>query len=113
MRLEGLGPFAHGLAVEHGASLSVLAAVGGDTSPISPRQDYSSLGSIRGKDQRSTRYLARRYDPELPLARQPGTPWNSIAGLRNVVVHEYFRVNPDLIRDILDNQLTPLLDEIS
>ena len=33
-----------------------------------------------------------------------GTPWPSIAGLRNVVVHEYFRVNPDLIRDIVDNQ---------
>ncbi len=36
-------------------------------------------------------------------------PWASIAGLRNVVVHEYFRVNPDIIRDIVDNQLTPLL----
>lgn len=42
----------------------------------------------------------------------PGTPWPSIAGLRNVVVHEYFRVNPDMIRDIVDNQLAPLLDEI-
>lgn len=41
-----------------------------------------------------------------------GTPWASIAGLRNVVVHEYFRVNPDLIRDIVDNQLAPLLDDI-
>jgi uncharacterized protein with HEPN domain len=41
-----------------------------------------------------------------------GTPWPSIAGLRNVVVHEYFRVNPDLIRDIVDNQLAPLLHDI-
>ncbi|WP_084653158.1 HepT-like ribonuclease domain-containing protein [Nocardioides insulae] len=38
----------------------------------------------------------------------PGVPWAAIAGLRNVVVHEYFRVNPDLIRDIVDNQLGPL-----
>jgi len=44
---------------------------------------------------------------------RPGTPWASIAGLRNVVVHEYFRVNPDLIRDIVDNQLAPLLDDIA
>jgi uncharacterized protein with HEPN domain len=29
-----------------------------------------------------------------------------------VVVHEYFRVNPDMIRDIVDNQLAPLLDDI-
>lgn len=40
------------------------------------------------------------------------TPWPSIAGLRNVVVHEYFRVNPDMIRDIVDNQLAPLLNDI-
>ncbi|MGI8867411.1 MAG: HepT-like ribonuclease domain-containing protein [Mycobacteriales bacterium] len=40
-------------------------------------------------------------------------PWASIAGLRNVVVHEYFRVNPDMIRDIVDNQLAPLLDDLN
>lgn len=42
----------------------------------------------------------------------PDIPWASIAGLRNVVVREYFRVNPDLIRDIVDNQLALLVDEI-
>lgn len=46
-------------------------------------------------------------------AERAGTPWPSIAGLRNVVVHEYFRVNPDMIRDIVDNQLTPLLDDLA
>ncbi|WP_425299387.1 DUF86 domain-containing protein [Nocardioides panacisoli] len=39
-------------------------------------------------------------------------PWTSIAGLRNVVVHEYFRVNPELVRDIVDNQLAALLTEL-
>lgn len=43
----------------------------------------------------------------------PQIPWPSIAGLRNVVVHEYFRVNPDLIRDILADPLTQLADVIS
>lgn len=38
----------------------------------------------------------------------PDVPWASIAGLRNVVVHEYFRVNPDLILDIVDNLLVGL-----
>lgn len=38
----------------------------------------------------------------------PGVPWASIAGLRNVVVHEYFRVNPDLILDIVNHQLVDL-----
>lgn len=35
-------------------------------------------------------------------------PWASIAGLRNIVVHEHFRVNPDPILDIVDHQLGPL-----
>ncbi len=39
-------------------------------------------------------------------------PWAAIAGLRNIVVHEYFRVNPDLILDIVDQQLTPLADRL-
>jgi len=43
----------------------------------------------------------------------PGTPWPSIAGLRKAVVHEYFRVNPELIRDIVDSQLAPLLDDLA
>lgn len=45
--------------------------------------------------------------------QHPDVPWASIAGLRNVVVHEYFRVNQDMIVDIVDNQLAPLLDDLS
>ncbi|KAB7743455.1 DUF86 domain-containing protein [Nostocoides sp. F2B08] len=41
-------------------------------------------------------------------ARIPDVPWAAIAGLRTVVVHEYFRINPELILDIAENQLTPL-----
>lgn len=67
MLLEGLG-LIHDLAVEHGASLRMLAAVAGDASLISPRQDYSSLGPIPGEDRRSAKYLAKRYDSELPVA---------------------------------------------
>lgn len=46
-------------------------------------------------------------------AAHPEVPWPSIAGLRNVVVHEYFRVNPDLIRDILADPLSQLAVAIS
>lgn len=42
----------------------------------------------------------------------PDVPWVSIAGLRNIVVHEYFRVNPELILDIVDHQLVDLADAI-
>jgi uncharacterized protein with HEPN domain len=42
----------------------------------------------------------------------PDVPWAAIAGLRNIVVHEYFRVNPDLILDIVDGQLGSLADRL-
>ncbi len=51
----------------------------------------------------------------LPLefkAERPRTPWASIAGLRNTVIHEYFRVDLDLIRDIVDNELTTLAETL-
>lgn len=37
----------------------------------------------------------------------PDIPWASIAGLRNVAVHEYFRVDAAVIIDIGDNHLAP------
>lgn len=44
--------------------------------------------------------------------RIPDIPWAAIAGLRNIVVHEYFRVNPDLILDLVDHQLAPLAERL-
>lgn len=53
----------------------------------------------------------RALPPETRDA-MPDVPWASIAGLRNIVVHEYFRVNPDLILDIVDHQLGPLCQRL-
>lgn len=50
--------------------------------------------------------------PDDLIALSTETPWTSIAGLRNIVVHEYFRVNRDLIEQIVDNELTELAGTI-
>lgn len=42
----------------------------------------------------------------------PDIPWAAIAGLRNIVVHEYFRVNPDLILDLVDHELAPMAERL-
>ena len=42
----------------------------------------------------------------------PDVPWASIAGLRNIVVHEYFRVNADLILEIVNHGLVDLASAI-
>lgn len=46
--------------------------------------------------------------PETVKSSHPEIPWASIVGLRNVVVHEYFDIKPELILDIVDNQLDSL-----
>lgn len=45
-------------------------------------------------------------------AERPTTPWASKAGLRNIVIHEYFRINLDLILDIVDNDLAALAESM-
>lgn len=56
---------------------------------------------------------AVRSLPDAIKATYPATPWASIAGLRNIVIHEYFRVDRDLIADIVANELRPLAEAIS
>lgn len=55
---------------------------------------------------------AVRALPDETRAAVADVPWAAIAGLRNIVVHEYFRVNPELILDIVDHQLAPLADQL-
>lgn len=37
-----------------------------------------------------------------------GVPWHSIAGLRNIVIHEYFQIDSGIIRDVVDSEVRPL-----
>jgi uncharacterized protein with HEPN domain len=53
---------------------------------------------------------AARALPQDARERSPQTPWPAIAGLRNIVVHEYFRIERSIIEDICDNQLEPLAE---
>lgn len=39
-------------------------------------------------------------------------PWTSIVGLRNLIAHEYFRIDLEVIQDIVANQLDQLEAEV-
>ncbi|WP_259803572.1 DUF86 domain-containing protein [Brachybacterium muris] len=55
---------------------------------------------------------AVRSLPEETRRSKPGVPWAAIAGLRNIVIHEYFRVDAHLVLDIVDNQLADLAQQL-
>ena len=46
-------------------------------------------------------------------AARPNVPWPAIAGLRNILVHEYFRVDPEVVTDIIDTELVALTAELA
>ena len=41
-------------------------------------------------------------------ASAPEIPWPQVVGLRNLLAHEYFRVDAEIIGEILDKQLSQL-----
>lgn len=41
-------------------------------------------------------------------AQHPDIPWIQIIGLRNLLVHEYFRIDPQILWDITQTDLQPL-----
>lgn len=41
-------------------------------------------------------------------AKAPEIPWGDIVGLRNLIAHEYFRVDLDVIQEIVAESLSPL-----
>lgn len=50
--------------------------------------------------------------PESFRARYPEVPWRSVAGARDVLVHEYFRVDLELAWEMVENDLPELARKV-
>jgi uncharacterized protein with HEPN domain len=43
----------------------------------------------------------------------PDLPWKSISNLRNIIVHSYWQIDLEIIADVIENDLDPLLAELT
>jgi len=46
--------------------------------------------------------------PEFTQKKAENIEWRKIIGLRNILIHEYFGVNVQMVWDIVENKLSPL-----
>lgn len=70
-----------------------------EKSPVVVRSVLYSIGVI-GE-------AVKAIDPEFKAAH-PEIPWRAIVGIRDRIVHEYFRTNTRRIWDVVQDDLDPL-----
>jgi uncharacterized protein with HEPN domain len=51
--------------------------------------------------------------PPEALANMPDIDWSGAAGLRDIIAHRYFGIDQELVWDIVQNHVPPLLEAAS
>jgi uncharacterized protein with HEPN domain len=74
------------------------------------RADFAAIDSVSSSILWKLMIIgeaATRISDELK-SRHTEIEWNAMKGFRNVLVHAYFKINPDLVWDAIKNRIDPL-----
>jgi len=55
---------------------------------------------------------AARKMPEKVTARYPAVPWREMGDMRNIVIHEYFGINTEILWETVQNELPLLVTKV-
>jgi len=55
---------------------------------------------------------AAKHIPDEVRERYPRVEWRRISGLRDMVVHEYFNADEDILWDVVRNRVPELLEQV-
>jgi uncharacterized protein with HEPN domain len=99
-RLRDALQFAH-YARANAGSLSAHALVEAIQPQHAALYDLAVIGETLNKISASVRNAA------------PDIPWRPFADVRNFIVHAYWQVDLEIIADVVQNRLEPLIEELS
>jgi uncharacterized protein with HEPN domain len=55
---------------------------------------------------------ATKHVPQEIKKKYPDIPWRETAGMRDKIVHDYFKINLEIVWNIVQNDLNPLKKQI-
>lgn len=74
------------------------------------RSDQKTVDAASKRVEEVSEQL-KRVSPQQQAA-MPGIPWKEAKGMREVLAHDYGRVDVELLADVIENDLPKLIKEI-
>jgi len=93
--------------------LECISNIREDTAGV--KENFIGNRTIRDAVMHNLRLLAEtsKRVSEAERARHPEIPWRDLADFRNVVVHDYLKIDYEEIWLIVENSLPPLQEDLS